>query len=337
MKIGAFLKDKFLLLLLQGICMILLSAFLRVTGYGADNVKLILAVWIILLGIWLCVTYLWRRKFFRETEQILEQMDQRFLLGELLPQSGRLEDILYRDMIRKSNKSVIERIRRIEDEQRDYKEYIESWVHEIKAPITGIAMICENHRKSGDDTYKVIAVENQRIENYVDMALYYARSDEVYKDYLIAETDLDAAACEVLEKNRLLLIQNHVRAEVACTDLVYTDRKWIQFILNQMILNSVKYCKEHQLIRVYTERTEQGVLLTVEDNGIGIKEEECSRIFEKGFTGSNGRRTERSTGMGLYLCRKLCEKLGIGLTVQSEYGHGTKMILEFPISNLISH
>ena len=164
MKIGAFLKDKFLPLLFQGICMILLSAFLRVTGYGADNAKLILVVWIVLLGIWLCITYLQRRKFFRETERILEQMDQRFLLGELLPQSDRLEDRLYRDMIRQSNKSVIERIRRIEDEQRDYKEYIESWVHEIKAPITGISMICENHRKSGDNAYRALAVENQRIE-----------------------------------------------------------------------------------------------------------------------------------------------------------------------------
>lgn len=337
MKIGAFLKDKFLLLLFQGICMILLSAFLRITGYGADNTKLILAVWSILIGIWLCVTYLQRRKFFRETEQILEQMDQRFLLGELLPQSGRLEDILYREMIRKSNKSVIERIRKIEDEQKAYKEYIESWVHEIKAPITGISMICENRRKSGEEAYRTIEVENQRIENYVDMALYYARSDEVYKDYLIAETDLDAVACEVLEKNRLMLIQNHVRAEVECSNPVYTDRKWIQFILNQMILNSVKYCQEHPLIRIYTKQTVQGVLLMVEDNGIGIKEEECSRIFEKGFTGSNGRRTERSTGMGLYLCRKLCEKLGVGLTVQSAYGQGTKMILEFPVSNLISH
>lgn len=336
MKIGAFLKDKFLLLLLQGICMLLLAAFLRVTGYGADNVALILTVWSIITGSWLCVTYLQRRKFFRETEKILEQMDQRFLLGELLPQSGRLEDVLYRDMIRRANKSVIERIRRIEDEQRAYKEYIESWVHEIKAPITGISMICENHRKSGDDTYKVIAVEEQRIENYVDMALYYARSDEVYKDYLIAETDLNAVTCEVLEKNRLLLIQNHVRAEVECADSVYTDRKWIQFILNQLILNSVKYCREYPVLRIYTERTEKGVLLTVEDNGIGIKEEECSRIFEKGFTGSNGRKTERSTGMGLYLCRKLCQKLGIAIRAESDYGHGTKMLLEFPVSNLIS-
>ena len=114
MNIGAFLKDKFLLFLLQAACMILLSAFLRVTGYGADNVKLILAVWIVLSGSWFCVTYLQRRKFFREAEQILKQMDQRFLLGELLPRSGRLEDMLYRDMICKSNRSVIERIRQIE-------------------------------------------------------------------------------------------------------------------------------------------------------------------------------------------------------------------------------
>ena len=102
-----------------------------------------------------------------------------------MPESFRLEDHIYQDMIRKSNKSVIERIRQIEAEQKDYREYIESWVHEIKAPITGISLMCENHR---DELTRRISLENQKIENYVDMALYYARSEEVYKDYVIQET-----------------------------------------------------------------------------------------------------------------------------------------------------
>lgn len=342
MKLLDFLRDKGMLLLLQLVCMCVSAAFLRLTGYSATNTILFLTVWLLVLTTWLSITYMQRRKFFREALNILEKVDQRYLLGELLPDSFRLEDRLYREMIRRSNKSCIERIRQIEDEQKDYKEYIESWVHEIKAPITGIALLCNNRRGiapleslSLQADYLTISLENQKIENYVDMVLYYARSEEVYKDYLIRETRLEDVVYEVLDKNHLLLIQNRVRADVNCQDTVYTDRKWIAFILNQMMLNSIKYRNEKPLLRIWTSREENRVLLLFEDNGVGIRPEELSRIFEKGFTGSNGRDNQRSTGMGLYLCRKLCTRLGIGLSAQSEYGAGTKLCLEFPVSSYI--
>lgn len=230
------------------------------------------------------------------------------------------------------------------DEQRDYREYMESWVHEIKAPITSISLLCENGRKpelsekkegAYRESFRTISMENQKIENDVDMVLYLARGKEVYKDYLIRETSLQDVVCEVLNKNRLLLMQNQVRAEVDCEDMVYADRKWIVFILNQMVLNSVKYRSENPLFRIFTERTLKGVFLIFEDNGVGIREEEISRIFEKGFTGSNGRSHERSTGMGLYLCQNLCNKMGIGLRAESEYGKGTRIILDFPVSTYV--
>lgn len=384
MKLMDFLRDKGLLLLLHLVCMCVVSGFLGATDYGRANIILILIFWSVLLVIWLFITYQQRRKYFHEVEQILEKVDQRYLLGELLPDSFRLEDRLYREMIRKSNKSVIERIRQIEDEQRDYREYIESWVHEVKAPITSISLLCDNRRRSlpagkrgaGNETvdrniqgkktaqegmertgtagtgekrkieeetiwevkedFRTISMENQRIENYVDMALYYARLENVYKDYLIRETSLGEVVNEVLGRNRLLLIQNHVQADVSCEDIVYTDRKWIAFILNQIVLNSVKYRGELPALHIYTKREKNGVNLIVEDNGTGIPAEELDRIFEKGFTGSNGRDHERSTGMGLYLCRKLCDKLGIGISAESEYGKGTRMLLEFPVSHYIS-
>lgn len=338
MKLTEFIKDKGMLLLLHFICMCVLSVFLRLTDYSKSNITLILVFWLVLLAAWLLVTYGQRKKYFRKMEQILEKTDRRYLLGELLPDSFSLEDRLYKEMIRKSNKSVIERIRRLEEEQKDYKEYIESWVHEIKAPITGISLVCENrrHLPGSADDFKTISLENQKIENYVDMALYFARSKEVYKDYMIQKTNLEEVVYEVLDKNRLLLIQNHVQADINCKDMVYTDKKWIAFILNQLILNSIKYKSETPVFCIGTSRTEHGVLFTVEDNGTGIRPEELYRIFEKGFTGTNGRKEERSTGMGLYLCRRLCEKMGIGISAESEYGRGTKMVVEFPVSNYIS-
>lgn len=382
MRLTDFMKDKGMLLLLHLVCMGLAMAFFRLTGYSGTNTILFLIVWLLLLAVWLLVTFLQRRKFFREAQRILDKVDQRYLLSELLPDSFRLEDRLYRELLHRSNKSCIERIRQIEEDQRDYKEYIESWVHEIKAPITGIALLCNNRRgfvpadtnlqarespafepskcmyakaespvplslkmtsqeEASSETspradYLTISLENQKIENYVDMVLYYARSEQVYKDYLIRETCLEDVVYEVLDKNHLLLIQNHIQADVSCRDMVYTDRKWIAFILNQMMLNSVKYRSENPLLCICTRRERDSVQLVFEDNGIGIRQEDLPRIFDKGFTGSNGRDNSRSTGMGLYLCKKLCGRLGIGLSAESGCGVGTKLYLEFPISNYIN-
>ncbi len=379
MKLQAFLKDKFLLLLLQVSCMGALMVFLRFTGYSKAGAALILVFWLLILCIWLSAAYFSRKKHFDEIEKILEQVDQRYLLGELLPPSFRLEDKLYQGYFRRSNKAVIERIHRMEEEQQEYREYIERWVHEIKAPITGIDAICGNAgrarmweicatgtevegdlghsrpevegdlghsrpevegklKHSGTDVkenLRAIRMENRKIENYVDMVLYYARSGAVYKDYFIQETNLQEVAEEVLLKNRLLLIRNHVSADVQCEDAVYTDRKWIGFILEQMILNSVKYCSKSPLFRMYTKEKQNGVVFVLEDNGEGIPPEELSRIFEKGFTGSNGRNHERATGMGLYLCKKLCGRLGVGLSAESVPGEGTRMLLVFPVSSYI--
>ena len=334
MNLLAFLKDKLLLLTLQAACMLALAAFLYVTGYPAVCGSIVLLAWLLILTVWLFVEYIRRKRYFRQIEQILENADQKYLLGELMPESFRLEDRLYRDMIRRSNKSVIEKIHGLEDARKDYREYIESWIHEVKAPIASICLLCE---KQKGETGRRILMENGRTENYVDMALFYARSDEVYKDYLIKETTLQGTAEEVLQKNKYYLIQNRIQAEVRCPDIVYTDAKWIAFILNQVVLNAVKYRRDSEpRIVISTERKSHSVLLAVEDNGIGICPEDLPRIFDKGFTGTNGRAGLKSTGMGLYLCRKLCGKLGIRIGAQSEEGRGTRITLEFPVSNYLA-
>ena len=178
MRFSEYIKDKILICLLHLLCMILLMGFFYITGYNRNAAALILIFWWIILGIWIVTGYCRRKKYFDRAEHILENVDQRYLLGELLPASPYLEDRIYRELIRRSNKSVIERIRTLEDEQNAYRDYIESWVHEIKAPITSIQLACENHK---DEVTRQIGLENQRIENDVDMVLYYARMEKVYK------------------------------------------------------------------------------------------------------------------------------------------------------------
>lgn len=334
MKLTEYLKDKVLLLLLHIVCMVLLSVFLRLTGYSRDYCMIILVCWIGILAIWLFANFFSRRSYFKKLDELTEKLEKRYLLGELMPESFRLEDQKYRALIRRSNKSVIERIHRLEEKQKEYREYIESWVHEIKAPLTAIALNCENNR---GERSRYLLVENRKVENYVDMALYYARMDAVYKDYMIAETNFQEVAEEVLLQNKYYLIQSHVQAEVACVDTVYSDKKWIAFILNQLIQNSAKYKRNDSVhISIITEKTKSGVLLRVKDDGIGIAEEELPRIFEKGFTGTNGRQEERSTGMGLYLCRKLCDKLNIEIQAESAPEKGTEIILIFPVSTYLT-
>ncbi len=340
---GEFLKDKIPVFLLQASGMMALCVFLWLTGYGKGGCVLILICRGLAAVVWTLAEYRNRKQYFSQMGQVLDKVDQRFLLGELMPPSFRLEDRMYREMIRKSNKSVIERIRRMEGEQQEYREYIESWVHEIKAPITSIALMCENDRNEGpqradDERIRRIALENQKVENAVDMVLYYARSDEVYKDYAIRETDLQAVAEEAVLKNKYYLIQNQMQVEVDCAPgTVYTDGKWILFILNQLILNSAQYrARENPHIWITAEKYGHGVRLAVKDNGAGIQKEELPRIFEKGFTGTNGRcQNDKATGMGLYLCRKLCGKLGIGIRAESEYGRGAEVILDFPVSSFV--
>ncbi len=132
MRFSEYIKDKILICLLHLLCMILLMGFFYITGYNRNAAALILIFWWIILGIWIVTGYYRRKKYFDRAEHILENVDQRYLLGELPPASPYLEDRIYRELIRRSNKSVIERIRMLEDEQNDYRDYIESWVHEIK-------------------------------------------------------------------------------------------------------------------------------------------------------------------------------------------------------------
>ena len=259
-------------------------------------------------------------------------MDQRYLLGELMPISHKLEDRIYREIIRLSNKAVIERIRQMEDGQKEYREYIEQWVHEVKTPITAARLLCENH--PGEAARAVLA-ELEKVDRFTQQTLYYARSEHTEKDYVIREVRLSDVVHGAIADNKYLLRQNGVTIEMDnVTDTVYTDDKWVRFILNQLIGNAVKYRSENPRLRFSTREQDFQVQLVMEDNGIGIGKADLPRVFEKGFTGENGRSIQSATGIGLYLCRRLCDKLGIGLALESD-GGGTTVLLSFQVNHFL--
>ncbi|MGM9534411.1 MAG: ATP-binding protein, partial [Intestinibacter sp.] len=217
---------------------------------------------------------------------------------------------------------------------KDYKDYIESWVHEIKLPITTMELICENNK---NEITRKLQTELSRIDNFVEIILYYARLDKVYKDYIIKEIDLSKVIYETITKNKTYFIQNKMMIDVNCSHTVFSDKKWLAFIINQILINSTKYKREPVgKISIYTEAVKDGVKLYIEDNGIGIEKSEINRIFDKGFTGTNGRQNKKSTGIGLYLSKKLCTKLGIEIYAESEINKYTRIILLFPKDDYLS-
>lgn len=195
-------------------------------------------------------------------------------------------------------------------------------------------MLIENNKT---EVTKSIDEELDKVENYVEQALFYARSNTVQKDYYIKSTKLKDMVNDAIKKNKNILIGEKISINLHDLDLtVNTDNKWVIFILNQIIQNSSKYMKkeENSQIEIYSKQGKENIILYIKDNGIGIKEEEVPKVFEKGFTGTNGRlQGKKSTGIGLYLCKKLCDKLGISIELNSKENEGTEVKLIFPKSS----
>lgn len=328
-----YVKNKAPVLLINAAALLCLSVFLLLLKTTGTAVILILIVWIFVLVTYLLADYHFRRKYFAELTNVLEDLDQRYLIAEVMKPAHRLEDQLYWEILRKSNKSVIEKIHEAENSQKEYKEYIESWIHEVKSPITAIHLICGNHK---EEYTKRILTEVDEIENEVEKVLYYARMEQVYQDYLIHPVNLREAVLSAIRTEKRHFIQCGLQIELEMENItVSTDEKWVVFMLKQMFSNSMKYRRDTGArLHIYAENGEKQKSLILEDNGCGISKEDVGRVFEKGFTGKNGRmENSRATGMGLYLCKRLCEKLGVGLSCQSEEGAYTRMILTFPDSD----
>lgn len=274
--------------------------------------------------------YFKRRKFYNKVLNDLDKLDQKYLIHEMIARPDFFDGVILKEILDEVNKSMVEQVNLYKLQQEEYKEYIELWIHEIKIPIATSKMIIENHK---NEVTQSIDEEMDKIENFIEQALYYARSNHVEKDYIIKKCHLQEIVSEVLKKNKNSLIKEKIKIELHDLDIdVYTDFKWCQFILNQIIQNSIKYSqKENKEIEIYANTYKDNVVLYLKDNGIGIKSSEITRVFEKGFTGSNGRNAnQKSTGIGLYLCKKLCEKLGMNIKIQSKNENGCIVMIVFP-------
>ena len=306
----------------------------------AYNVGMFIKIYIplIIMGLYvvsIAIEYFKKKKFYDNLSNMLEELEEKYLITEIINTPDFLEGKILKNTIEAIDKSMLENVNKYKYMTEDYKEYIELWIHEIKIPIAASKMVIENNK---NEVTKSIDEELNKVENYIEQALFYARSNTVEKDYYIRKVVLKEIVNESIKKNKSSLIQEKISINIHNLDIeVNTDNKWIVFILNQIIQNSIKYRKkEKSIIEIYANQGKENVILYVKDNGIGIRQGEITRVFEKGFTGTNGRLSnKKSTGIGLYLCKKLCNKLGIGIELNSVQNEGTEIRLVFPQSSYV--
>ena len=319
MKLREYVSSKAITLCFLGIGALLLAVFSGVAGIGLPLLLTAESFLLLIVLAWLlCSWYLERKKLFK-LERIQNELPEKYLLGEVLPSPTNAIEKQYYDIMKTVSRSAIGIAEQSIREKEEYCDYVESWIHEIKTPLTACSLIIAN-----DGDIRKLKRELKRADNLTESILYYARMRTAEKDTLIREFHVAPVMDASVKSQMELLIAAGIGVELVGDFTVYSDAKSIEFILNQLLINCAKYCPG-----CHVTMTAGNGTITVEDNGIGIPSHELSRITERGFTGANGRRLGGSTGMGLYIVNELCKQLGITLAIESVPSKYTRICLSF--------
>ncbi len=333
MTLKAFLSDRFRRIVLQGIFMLTALSFLLATGTAPGVAALLLIAALVYFTLTQVYDYRKCQRRLKELNAVMDGLNEKYLFGECAPPPKDAFERALFALFRRSGKSMIETVSDARAAGREYREYVESWVHEIKTPITATTLICRN--MGGENKDKLLR-ELGQIEAHVERALFYARAESPEKDCLIRQCSLHQIVSDAIKNHQTLLIGQGVRIETEGFESreseypVYTDAKWASFIIGQILQNAARYHGEEPVISLTAMTLGKQVRLSIKDNGIGIPAHELPRVFDRGFTGKNGRARGGSTGMGLYLCRRLTAFLQIDLKITSTEGTGTEVSLTFP-------
>ena len=328
MKYREYLKDNIISIILYLSTIILL--FLMLNAFKLDvSVNLLVSIILLLCGISITVINFYRKnKFYKVFLNNLNQLSKKYLILETIPDANTYEEKIIVESLYEINKSMIENINDYQRNILEFKEFVEIWIHEVKIPISSMVLKCHNNKEKYDKSLLSII---RRLDNNIDEILYYVRSEDTEKDFSISEVDLKEVIHNISIKNKDDLLENNIRFEANIKKtIVNTDKKWLEFIINQIINNSIKYKKDKDsVIRITSREDDDKTVLEIYDNGIGIPSKDLNRVFDKSFTGSNGRDRVKSTGMGLYIIKKLCDKLGHNIYIESTLKKYTKVIIEF--------
>ena len=333
MNIGTYIKEKKENIILFIILVIILLFLLDLFGVNKYLTIMILSLLSIYFIVDFLTFYLKRKKYYDNFLNNLNLLDKKYLILETLEEPEFLDGKVFYDALYKIDKSMMENINNYRNETEDFKEYVEMWIHEIKIPIAGLILMYHNNKTVN----KNFLDQLNSLDNLTDQILYYVRSNYAEKDFLIKEASMDKIINEVLLKNKDSILENHIDVTVDVKNIkVLTDSKWLVFILNQIINNSIKYCDNNRksYIMFYIEDNEKETTLHIKDNGIGVNASDLKHVFDKSFTGENGRKMRNSTGFGLYISKKLIEKLGHKISATSEENKYFEIAITFGKNDL---
>lgn len=325
-----FLKDKLGFLIYNFTFLIFTIAvilFSPVEIFLTDTILYILIINVVFLLLYLLISYIKKNKFLNNIKNDIAQINSHDI--ELI--KCKNEEKIYLNTIKnyqyKCNKIINNNVKKFEEN----KEIMSMWVHDIKMPIAIIKLTLEQNEDLIDEKISN-DIDNEifRIENSVEKILYLSKLEDFHKDFLIQEVNIEKIIRDIIRKYSKYFISKKIILGLNNLNFkVLSDEKWLYFIFEQLLSNSLKYSSLGDNISIYCKTTKNYLQLRVEDTGCGIKKEDLNRIFNKGFTGNNGRNNAKSTGLGLYLAKELCDKLGHKIDVDSEYNQYTKFTITF--------
>ncbi|MBD5637368.1 sensor histidine kinase [Clostridium botulinum] len=336
----SFLKDRLAYIIVYFISVSLvilimhLTLFIKVIDFSIANILYAYFVSIVILIIFLLYEYSKVRIFYKQLYRVLNSEDiieDIINLGEVRTR----EQKLFAELLRKLHKSYEGKIYKYEDIQKHYLNFINQWVHQMKTPVSVINLILEEENVCElKEVFDSIGEENEKISQGLNIMLYNARINEFNHDFNVENIDILSILRKVINDNKKLLIRHKIFPQIAGeTTNVQTDKKWIYFVINQIVINAIKYTvvteKDKKTINFKIEEDTKKITVSIEDNGIGIPKEDLGRVFNAFFTGKNGRKTSESTGMGMYLSKRICNELGNELYVESEEEKGTTFYIVF--------
>ncbi|WP_343002324.1 sensor histidine kinase [Intestinibacter bartlettii] len=275
--------------------------------------------------IYICINFI---NYYKKHVQLYKLQNEISISLENLPSPKTLMEEDYTNLILNLNKEYKTYISKSDIAKSDMIDYYTMWVHQIKTPISAMKLLIQT---SESEISSDLSSELFKIEQYVEMVLSYIRLGSNENDFVIKEYDLDNIVRQAIRKYAPLFIRKKINVDFQPTTYkVLTDEKWLVFVIEQLLSNAIKYTNKGK-ISIYPLEDKK---LVIEDTGIGISQEDIPRIFDKGFTGYNGRTDKKATGLGLYLCKNILDKLSHKISIESEVGVKTKVILDLSMLNV---
>ncbi|MBF0779597.1 MULTISPECIES: HAMP domain-containing sensor histidine kinase [unclassified Granulicatella] len=316
--IGAYIKDYQSKYVLAGICFLLFNGIGYLYYVSLEYLIYASMLYLFCICLDFIIYFIKYRHLYRKLQYI---KNTTLLQLEDLPRLSSMVQ-LYVDIIQHEYEQKQTLALEHQQDRQHILDYYTLWVHQIKTPIAAMHVLLEQDNVP----MSVMETELFKIEQYANLALDYIRLNSQTNDFVIEKFSIDVLIKQVMKKYALLFIQKKINLDYQKSDLVIkSDKKWLALVIEQLVSNAIKYTHERGNITIYT--TSQS--LYIQDNGIGILKEDMARIFERGYTGYNGRRLQQSSGLGLYICKSITHKLGQQLSLESTVGCGTCAIITF--------